>query len=319
MDVVEIPRGEARTPVYFDRLASECDGTILINRIKPHTSFHGRYESGLMKMMAVGLGKHAQALAIHALGVEGLREVMPEVARQVLRHANVRMGVAVVENAYDEIMVVRALPGADIPAEEPLLLEVARRHMPCLPVGKVDVLIVDEIGKNISGLGLDPNIIGRLKIRGQPEPDWPDIRMIVIRDLTPETRGNATGMGLADVITRRAYDKIDFQATYANVLTTGFLERAKVPLVAANDREAVEIACRAAGVRTEKALRIVRVRNTLRLDELYVSAAVLEELRGRDGMTLLGEAGPVWSPDGTMFPFREAVSDSRQTVDSKSR
>jgi hypothetical protein len=303
MEVVELPRGETRTPVYFDRLASECDGTILINRIKPHTSFHGRYESGLMKMMAIGLGKHAQALAIHALGVEGLREVMPEVGRQILLHANVRLGVAVVENAYDEIMLVRALPAADIPGEEPLLLEIARNNMPCLPVGKLDVLIVDEIGKNISGLGMDPNIIGRLKIRGQPEPEWPDIGMIVMRDLTLETHGNAAGMGLADIITRRAYDKIDFQATYANVLTTGFLERAKVPVIAETDREAVELACRAAGAGSEETVRLVRIRNTLHLDELLVSAAVLNEIRDRAGVTLIGELIPVWDETGRMGAF----------------
>jgi hypothetical protein len=303
MEVVELPRGETRTPVYFDRLASECDGTILINRIKPHTSFHGRYESGLMKMMAIGLGKHAQALAIHALGVEGLREVMPEVGRQILLHANVRLGVAVVENAYDEIMLVRALPAADIPGEEPLLLEIARNNMPCLPVGKLDVLIVDEIGKNISGLGMDPNIIGRLKIRGQPEPEWPDIGMIVMRDLTPETHGNAAGMGLADIITRRAYDKIDFQATYANVLTTGFLERAKVPVIAETDREAVELACRAAGAGSEETVRLVRIRNTLHLDELLVSAAVLNEIRDRAGVTLIGELIPLWDETGRMGAF----------------
>jgi hypothetical protein len=300
MDVVELPRGASDTPVYFDRLASESDGTILINRIKPHTSFHGRYESGLMKMMAVGLGKHAQALAIHALGVEGLREVMPEVGRQILNHANVRLGLGTVENAYEEIMLVRALPAADIPGEEPLLLEVSRRNMPRLPVGNVDVLVVDEMGKNISGLGMDPNIIGRLKIRGQPEPEWPDIRMIVIRDLTTETDGNAAGMGLADIITRRAYDKIDFQSTYANVLTTGFLERAKVPIVAATDREAVELACRSAGVRGEQDVRLIRIRNTLRLDELQVSAAVLEEIKDHAGVTLLGEITPVWDRNGGM-------------------
>lgn len=298
MEVVELPRGETRTPVYFDRLASECDGTILINRIKPHTSFHGRYESGLMKMMAIGLGKHVQALAIHALGLEGLREVMPEVGRQILQHANVRLGLAVVENAYDEIMLVRALPAADIPGEEPLLLEIARRNMPCLPVGKLDVLIVDEIGKNISGLGLDPNIIGRLKIRGQPEPAWPDIGMIVIRDLTSETQGNAAGMGLADIITRRAYDKIDFQATYANVLTTGFLERAKVPVIAATDREAVEMACRAAGAGSAETVRLIRIRNTLHLDDLLVSEAVMNEIKDHAGVTRLGEVTSVWDEAG---------------------
>jgi hypothetical protein len=288
MDVIELPRGESPVPVYFDRLASEADGTILINRIKPHTSFHGRYESGLMKMMAIGLGKHAQALAIHARGVEGLRDIMPAVARQVLLHSNVRLGLAAVENAYDETMLVRGLPAGEIPEEEPLLLDVAKQNMPCLPVGNVDVLIVDEIGKNISGLGMDPNIIGRLKIRGQPEPEWPDIRVIVVRDLTPETHGNAAGMGLADILCRRAYGKIDFATTYTNVLTTGFLERAKVPMIAEDDGDALRMAFCMAGMTAPEQARIVRVRNTLHLDDVHVSAAVLKEIEGREGLRVMG-------------------------------
>lgn len=290
MEVVELPRGDAPVPVYFDTLASQADGTVLINRIKPHTSFHGRYESGLMKMLAIGLGKHAQALAIHARGVEGLRDVMPAVARQVLHHGNIRLGLAVVENAYDETMVIRGIPASEIPDEEPLLLEVARKNMPCLPVARADVLLVDEIGKNISGLGMDPNIIGRLKIRGQPEPEWPDLRAIVVRDLTPETHGNAAGMGLADILCRRAYAKIDFNATYTNVLTTGFLERAKVPVIAEDDAEALRMAFAMAGMPAPALARIVRIRNTLHLDEVEVSARIREEIEGREGVTVLGPA-----------------------------
>lgn len=303
MEVVELPRGDSPVPVYIDRLAAEADGTILVNRVKPHTSFRGRYESGLMKMMAIGLGKHRQAEAIHALGVEGLRDVMPAVARQVLRHGNVRLGLAVVENAYDETMLIRAVPAAGIPAEEPHLLEAARNNMPCLPVSRIDVLVVDEIGKNVSGLGMDPNIIGRLKIRGQPEPECPDIRAIVVRDLTPETHGNAAGMGLADIITRRAYEKIDFGVTYTNVLTTGFLERAKVPMIAGDDREALRMAFRTAGMPAAGAARVVRIRNTLHLDEVHVSDAVRREIEGREGVTVIGPV--TWFPDtgGSMEPF----------------
>jgi hypothetical protein len=303
MDTVELPREESPVPVFFDRLAAEADGTVAINRIKPHTSFHGRYESGLMKMLAIGLGKHVQALAIHPLGVTGFRDTMPKVSQAILRHGNVRLGLGVVENAYDELMLVRALPAAAIPAEEPLLLELARRHMPALPVDRIDVLVIDEIGKNISGLGLDPNIVGRLKIRGQPEPERPDIGMIIIRDLTPETKGNAAGMGLADIIVRRAYEKIDFPATYANVLTTGNLERAKVPVIAETDRDAVRMALGAAGMPALKDARIVRIRNTLRLDEVLVSEPVARELAGREGITVLGEVGPLFADDGRMLQF----------------
>ncbi len=303
MDVVELPRGEAETPVFFDRQASQADGTILVNRVKPHTSFRGRYESGLMKMMAIGLGKHAQARAIHQLGIRGLREVMPQVARQVLAHANVLMGLAIVENAYEQPMRVRAIPAADIPAEEPALLEMARANMPRLPVDHLDVLIVDEVGKNISGLGMDPNIIGRLKIRGQPEPERPDIRIITIHNLSSGSHGNAIGMGLADVATRRLFDQIDFQATYANVLTTTFLERAKVPIIAETDLRAIEIAIAACGLSDPAEARIIRIRNTLRLEEMQVSSPVLGEIQAGDGIEVLGSVANLFDANGSLAPW----------------
>jgi hypothetical protein len=303
MDVVEVPQGESPVPVFFDKQASAADGTIVLNRVKPHTSFHGRYESGLMKMMAIGLGKQRQALAIHARGVAGLRDISPLVARQVLQHGNVILGIGVVENACDEVLRIRAVPAARIPDEEPALLELARANMPRLPVERLDLLIVDEIGKNISGLGMDTNIIGRLKIQGQPEPDRPSIRVIVARDLTPETQGNAAGVGLADIITRRLYEKIDLQATCANVLTTGFLERAKIPMIAETDRQAVAMAFRAWGMDTPDAARIIRIRNTLHLDYLHVSPAVLRELEGQGHIEVLGPAPQAFAAGDTLPEF----------------
>lgn len=297
MDTVELPRGAAPVPVYCDRLAAEADAICLINRIKPHTSFHGRYESGLLKMLAIGLGKQRQAAAIHALGVDGLREVMPVVGRQVLAGAKVALGLAVVENAFDETLCVRALPAARIPEAEPDLLALARRNMPSLPLEAIDLLIVDAIGKNISGLGMDPNIIGRLKIPGQPEPERPAIRAILVLDLTPETHGNATGIGLADVVTRRAFGKIDFAATYENVLTTGFLERARIPIVAATDREGIGMAFRMAGMPSPAEARILRIRNTLQLEHVAVSPAALEGMRDRPGITVEGPLAPVFDGD----------------------
>ncbi len=316
MDVIELPRETCPVPVYFDRLASEADATILINRVKPHTSFRGPYESGLMKMLAIGLGKHRQALAIHALGVPGLREVMPAVARQVLAHSNVVLGVAVVENACDEIAALKAIPAARIPAEEPALLALARANMPSLPLDRIDLLIVDEIGKNVSGLGMDPNIIGRLKIRGQPEPNRPDIGVIVIRDLTAETHGNATGMGLADIILRQAFAKIDFKATYANVMTTGFLERGKVPMIVDTDREALTLAARTAGMPPWDQARVMRVQNTLHLEHLHASAAAVEALRGRGGIEIADPVNPVFLPDGLLAPFTVVPDGDRERAAS---
>lgn len=303
MDVVELPQGDAEVAVYMDARAHRADGTILVNRVKPHTSFHGRYESGLMKMCAIGLGKQRQAETLHRLGVRGLRDVMPRVARQVLHHGNVRLGVAVVENAYKKLLAIRAIPAAAIPDEEPALLDLARAHLPRLPADRLDVLIVDEIGKNISGLGLDPNVVGRLRIPGEPEPASPSIRVVTIHDLTPETSGNAIGMGLADIATRRLFEKIDFRHTYENAITSGFLERGKVPLLAASDREAVELAVRACGCADVGAVRVIRIRNTLRLDELQVSAAVLADLADRGDVEPVGPSRPIVDDAGRLTPW----------------
>ena len=303
MDVVSLPQGDVEVPVYFDRNASTADGVILINRIKPHTSFHARYESGLMKMLAIGLGKHAQALAIHNLGVRGLREVLPTVASQILKHGNILLGVAIVENSYDETMLIKAIPADRIEDEEPALLEIAWKQMPGLPVSSIDVLIVDEMGKNISGLGMDTNVIGRLKIPDQPEPTTPRIRVIYTRDLTPESHGNAVGMGLADIIARPLFSKIDFAATYENAATATFLERAKVPMVADSDRQALEWALRACNLTDPSQLRIVRIRNTLRLDTLQVSPAVLDEIAGLPHIEPVGSAQPILNNRGELGPL----------------
>jgi len=300
MEVVELDRGILEVPVYIDRLAYEADGILLVNRIKPHTSFHGPYESGLMKMISVGLGKHAQSLAIHRFGVEGLQDLMPRVARQVLRQARILLGLAVVENARHETLHVRALRPDEIPRAEPALLELAREHMPRLPMDDLDILIIDEIGKDISGLGADPNVIGRLKIRGWPEPDKPRIKVIVARDLTEASHGNAAGVGLLDIITRVLFEKIDLAATYENVLTSTFTERAKIPIVAETDREALTFAIRALGVLGPRGIRVVRIRNTLHINELQVSPPVLEELADRPDIEVLGPVGELFDETGEM-------------------
>jgi len=303
MEVVELPAGELPTPLFYDRHAFEADGTIVVNRIKPHTDYHGRYESGLMKMLVIGLGKHRQALAMHSLGVYGLREVVPQAARQVLRHGNVLLGVGVVENAYDETQLVRALPAQDLPDREPELLELARAAMPRLPVEALDVLIIDRFGKDISGVGLDTNIIGRLLIDGEPEPVSPRVKLIVVCDLTDATHGNACGLGLADLMVRRAYDKIDFAATYENLFTSGFLRRGKTPIVVDTDREALVYALRGAGVTDPARARIARIVDTLQLGELLVSPAVLDELAHREDIEVVGPGGDVFDGNGALCPF----------------
>ncbi|HOW70696.1 MAG TPA: DUF362 domain-containing protein [Phycisphaerae bacterium] len=300
MEVVELPRGDLSTPVYLDAQAAAADGTILINRVKPHTSFHGRYESGIMKMLAIGLGKRPQALVIHQLGAQGLRDTMPRIARQILKHGNILLGLAVVENACNETMRIKAIPARDIEEEEPPLLEIARANAPALPVTNLDILIVDEIGKNISGLGMDTNVIGRLGIRGQPEPQTPTIRIIIVRDLAAASCGNAVGIGLADITTRRLFNKLDFRATYENALTSTCLERAKVPMVADTDRQALDFALQAIALQDTNTARIIRIHNTLRIDRFLASPAVLEELSNQPGIEVLGQVEPLFDEQENM-------------------
>lgn len=303
METVEVPRAETPCPVFMDKCAWESDGVILVNRVKPHTDFHGPYESGLVKMTVIGLGKHDQALAVHRLGVTGLREVMPRVAERIYRTGKVLGGLAIVENAYDQTMLVRGVPAEEILDMEPGLLERARGAMPRLPVDEIDILVVDRLGKNISGVGMDPNIIGRMMIRGVAEPERPRVTTIVVCDVTGESHGNVLGMGLADVTTRRLFDKIDFHALNENVYTSTFFERAKIPVVAGSDAEAFDFALRNSGPVPAARKRIVRIRDTQHLSEAYVSKSILDTI---DRGSLDGPVGPaveILDSEGRLAPF----------------
>ncbi len=291
MDVVEIPAPSLSHKLFMGRNAFEADGLVLLNRIKPHTDFHSTYESGLVKMSVVGLGNHEQAKIMHGLGVGGLRDLIPLAAREIFATGKIIFGLAVVEDAHDETMKVRALKPEAILAEEPELLRLAVASMPKLPADRIDVLIVDTIGKNMSGTGMDTNIIGRIRVKGSPEPESPAIGNIIVDDLSYESHGNALGVGLADIITRKMFDKIDFKAMYANVITTTFLERGKTPIVAEDLAQAFDIAARTAGGRAFEDLRVMRIPNTLHLEELSVSPALYRELAGR--VELITETGDI--------------------------
>jgi hypothetical protein len=303
MEVVELPQGDFPYKIFYDKQASAANATILINRIKPHTDFHGPHESGLLKMIVIGLGKQHQALQMHRLGAKGLREGIFQVARQSLRVNNVLFGIAIVENARDEICRIQAIPKDLLFEKEPALLELARRGMPNFPLEEFDILMIDEIGKDISGVGLDTNIIGRLKIPGEPEPLSPRIRIIIIRDLSAGTHGNATGMGLADIVTRNLFNKIDFKPTYHNMVTSGFLERAKIPLIAETDRQAIDIALRGCDPLTLEQAKIIRIKNTLHLEELQVSAPVLRKIQARSDIEILDSGEPLFDKDGALCDF----------------
>lgn len=303
MEVIELPKGNLKHRIYMDKNAYESDGVILINKIKPHTDFHATYESGLVKMAVIGLGKEHGAEAIHQYGVYGLTELIPASAKQIFSTHKIIAGIALIENAFDKTMMIKALKGNEIMNEEPKLLDIARANRPSFPVDRIDVLLIDRMGKNISGVGIDTNIIGRIKIYGQEEPTSPDIKSIVVMDLTDESHGNATGVGLADIITQKVYDKINFEITNKNISTSSFLERGKIPFVAKNDTEALHLALRNCGNMLPGKERIIRIKDTLHLNELYVSDAVLEELSNNSQIEHIKKNVPMFDTHHALIPF----------------
>ena len=276
---MEVVKLDSPSPfsVYMSKPAWEADGVIVINRVKPHTDYHGSYESGLAKMLVIGLGKHAQALEIHKFGIRGLKEYLPEAARTICATGKILAGIGLVENRNDKLCRIEVIPGDAIMEREPKLLAAAAENMPSLPVDDIDLLIVDNIGKNYSGTGLDTNVIGRIRIAGESEPERPRIQRIIVRDISPESHGNALGIGMADVITRKLFDRIDFASMYENAFTSTFLERVKIPFIAENDHQAVTVAVRSCGPIDTDKLRIIRIRNTLHLNELYLSESIYDE------------------------------------------
>lgn len=303
MQTVELPHGDLVTRVFMDKFAYESDGVVVVNRVKLHTDFHGTTESGLMKMCVIGLGKHKQALEMHKYGVYGLKELIPATAREVLNSGKIIMGLGIVENAYDRTLAIRAALPQDIEKEELKLLELSRENMPCFPVDQIDLLIVDEMGKDISGVGIDSNITGRISIKGEHDLSTPVINKIVVTDLTEASHGNALGIGLADFTTRRLFDKIDFKMTYENVLTSTFTERGKIPIIAETDKMAVEYALRTCGPQKADMLKIVRIKNTLKLNEIYVSKTILDEAKSRGNVEVTGDFRDMFDKCGNLIEF----------------
>jgi nickel-dependent lactate racemase len=289
MDVVELGRLENGLPVYFDKVASEADGIIVVNRIKPHTAFKSLIESGLCKMLSVGLGNHEGASLVHYLGVKGLRDHMVDFARVILGKVPVLCGLGILENAYDETYRLVAAVPEDFERLDTELLKECKRIMPVLPVSDIDILIVQEIGKNVSGTGMDTNIVGGIREYREGEYDPPKIKKIIVLDLTKEADGNALGIGLADLTTRKLYEKIDLGPTYENTITTTLLERAKIPIVCKTEEEAFKIAMKTVWNLPGTRPRIIIIRNTLKLDELYVSESIWEEINPRPNIIHSGD------------------------------
>ena len=298
VQVEEIGRTPSGHPVYFDKNALHADGVIAINRVKLHTIFRGEVESGLCKILAVGLGKHKGAQQIHRVGTQPF---MVETARVVLAKAPILAGVAVLENSLDETLEIHVVPRERFEATDAALLRRCWQIIPRIPFDPLDVLIVDEMGKNISGTGMDTNIIGiGGRAGGKMTMGTPVVSTIVILGLTPETHGNANGIGLADLTTRRVVDAIDYKSTYTNVLTTRLWSAGRLPVILESDREAVEVAV---GETPPEELRLVRIKNTLHLEELDISEALLSEAR-KLGLGIAGEPRPLeFDETGSVRPF----------------
>jgi hypothetical protein len=292
-------------PVWCDRIAAEADWIGVVNRIKPHTDFKGEIESGLVKMLAIGMGKHHGAKQYHRAFVQhGFEQVITTVAREILAKARIGFGLGIVENGYDETAVVEAFNAAELEAGERRLLRDAKRWLPRLPFSPIDVLVIEEIGKEVSGSGMDTNVIGRTFHPREKFPTEPQIRWIVALDLTEPSGGNATGIGNADLTTRRLADKIDWQKTAVNVLTSGAPTAARLPLALATDREAVESALQCIGLTAPEDARLIRIRNTLHLTEIECSEAFLPELRKSPHLEVVGEARPLaFDAAGRIIPL----------------
>jgi hypothetical protein len=282
MEVVTVGTTAEGYPVYLDMHASQADHIGVVGRVKPHTNYHGPIESGLLKMMLIGLGKHVGALAYHRILLEKPYDSVVRSVTRVLRaKAPIAFGVATVENAYDETGRIEAVLPANFEKTEEELLALARRWLMRLPYHEADLLIIDEIGKNISGSGMDTNVVGRKRsLRDQPAtPDQPKMRHIFIRGLTEKTHGNAAGIGLADFTTTRLIRDMDYRATRINCLTAGYPEGAILPVHFDTDREVLDAALAIAGTRQINEVRLMRIRNTLELEQMEISEACLAEKR----------------------------------------
>jgi hypothetical protein len=310
MEVVELGETESGVPVFMDRIASEADGVIVVGRIKQHTDFRSDVESGLLKMSAIGLGKHAQALALHAHGVKGIRDYMVEAGKMVFSSGKVLFGVGIVENAYEETAMIEAIPPGRVFEREAELLKESARLMPKLPISDIDILFVDELGKNYSGTGMDTNVIGRFRILGVEEPESPRVKYLIVSGISEPAHGNALGVGLADFTTQRLFEEINYEAMNANVLTSTFVERAKIPMVLANDREALEAAMRCNwGVEPEET-RFVRIPNTLHIRYLYLSENLLDEALANGNVEVVEEAAEMeFDEDGYFASFEAGEED----------
>lgn len=303
METVVVCQAEEGFPVHFDKHAYEADHVFVCNRIKPHTLFTGDLESGLMKMMLIGLGKHAGASIYHqVIRKYSFHQIVRSVAREVFERCSIVAGLGIVENGMCRTAQIEAMAPQHIEERENLLLAQAKQWMPRLPFPTADILLIDEIGKNISGTGLDVNVVGRKgRFHQVATSEFPQVKLIAVRDLTPKSQGNAIGIGLAEFCHTRVLEKMDQNATRINVLTGGQIAEAMLPLDYPTDRAMLEVMLSQAALTQATEPKLLWIRNTSSLSEIECTAPYLEEARERDDLHILTDLRPLpMNPTGNL-------------------
>ena len=276
--------------IYTASEALTADSILIVNRIKPHTNFRGDFESGIMKMMSVGMGRATGAAMVHKLGTENLLGAIKAIGKGVLNKLPILGAIAIVENAYEQTAIIEGITADKIMIREPELLKLAKDLMPAIPFKELDLLVVQQIGKNFSGTGMDTNIIGRIRINGVPEPDDFRIKYIGALSLSEESHGNATGVGLADFTTKRLVEKIDYQKTYTNVLTSGNVMRVAIPMITENDQDLLLNVIKALKIENASALKILMIKNTLHVNDFWISEGLVSKIKEIRDLEI--ESGP---------------------------
>ncbi len=312
METVQIGQSAEGVPVYLDRHASEADHVVVLNRVKAHTEFKGEIESGIMKMLLIGMGKHSGAKVYHrAFADYGFDRLVESLAPIVIEKARVLFALAIVENGYEETAMIRGLLPGDIVPSERTLLRKAKELMARLPFDDIDILVVDEMGKNISGSGMDTNVLGRFYNRVAQEPPKPRIKRIYVRELTPDSLGNAGGIGLADFAHRAVIDNMNVRVTNTNCVTAVNPEKARIPIVCESDREALEQCFATIGLTPPEDSRLIRIKNTLHLTELDISEALYRRMGGRRDLEVIAGPAPIgFDASGRLGPMISAESNS---------
>lgn len=289
VDVVKLSKTNKGLDVYFDKSAYDSDLVVPINRIKLHTDFVGDLQSGLCKMLVIGLGNQIGCSSIHEEDPDVFADILEEAANIIISKANIGFGLAILENAYDETLMIEAVPSEIMVNREKELIKIAKKNMPTLMIPDIDVLIVEEIGKNISGAGYDPNILGKSSVLKTFILEVPKIKRMILLDITEESHGNAIGVGMFDIITKNVYKKLDLESMYANAIACKCIEDVRIPLVANTEDEAIRVAVKVCRGLDKEKLKIVKIKNTLSLEHIYVSEALIDVVNSNKKLSIVNK------------------------------